>query len=310
MQYRPLGKTGIDLSVLGFGCATLGDIYGNVDPIEAVRAVRHAVDRGITFFDVAAYYGETLAETRLGPALQGLRDRVVLSSKCCRYKMNEFDFSGRSVHESLDASLQRLCTDYLDLFIIHDIEFGDRRQVEEEAVPAALEAKTAGKVRAVGISGLPIHHLKNVAQATDVDFILSYCHYNLLADDLDDVLVPYAAESGIGLINGSPLHMSVLSPEGPPPWHPASDRVKEAGRRVLELCAERGVNAPQVALRFCLDHPTLSSTLVGMKSREQVDQNLAILDMQNDPEVLAAIAEVVAPVKNDVWPEGRPENNP
>ena len=310
MEQRTLGNTGIQLSVLGFGAATLGDIYGGIDPDEGTRAVRHAIDRGINFIDVAPYYGLTLAETRLGEALDGVRDQVVLSSKCCRYGMREFDFSGKSVTESLDASLKRLRTDHLDLFIIHDVEFGDREQVEQEAVPAALEAKALGKVRAVGISGLPVHHLANVAAATGVDFVLSYCHYNLLVDDLDTVLVPHAATSGMGLINASPLHMGVLSSEGPPEWHPGGDDIKETGRKVIELCDTRGANASQVSLRFALDHPTLTSTLCGMKTRAQVDQNLAILDMQNDPTLLAEIADLVAPVKNRTWPEGLPENNP
>jgi len=310
MQYRKLGNTGIDVSVLGFGCATLGDIYGDVDPTEAERAVRHAIDQGITFFDVAPYYGHTLAETRLGAALEGIRDQVILSSKCCRYGMDVFDFSASSVHASLAASLERLRTDHLDLFIIHDIEFGDRRQVEEEAVPAALEAKARGLVRAVGVSGLPVHYLKNVAEATGVDLVLSYCHYNLLVDDLDQVLVPYAEKSGIGLINASPLHMGILSEEGPPPWHPASDAIKQAGRDVIALCHDRGASAPQASLRLALNHPTLASTLCGMKTRAQVDQNIAILESPDDPELLAAIAELVAPVKNQVWPEGRAENNP
>ena len=125
MEQRTLGNTGIQLSVLGFGAATLGDIYGGIDPDEGTRAVRHAIDRGINFIDVAPYYGLTLAETRLGEALDGVRDQVVLSSKCCRYGMREFDFSRKSVTESLDASLKRLRTDHLDLFIIHDVEFGD-----------------------------------------------------------------------------------------------------------------------------------------------------------------------------------------
>lgn len=310
MEQRTLGSTGIELSVLGFGAATLGDIYGGIDPDEGLRAVRHAIDRGINFFDVAPYYGQTLAETRLGEALDGLRDRVVLSSKCCRYGFREFDFSRKSVADSLEASLQRLRTDHLDLFIIHDIEFGDRSQVEQEAVPAALEAKAAGKVRAVGISGLPIHHLRNVAGATGVDFVLSYCHYNLLVDDLDRVLVPHAATSGIGLINASPLHMGILSAEGPPEWHPASDHIKETGRKVIELCDARGANVSQVSLRLALDHPTLTSTLCGMKTRAQVDQNLEILGLQNDPSLLQEIAELVEPVKNLTWPEGLPENNP
>jgi len=310
MRYRVLGNTGIEVSELGFGAATLGDIYGAIDPDEGIHAVRHAVDRGINLVDCAPYYGETLAETRLGEALSGIRDRVVLSTKCCRYGYRTFDFSRKSVRESLEASLKRLRTDHLDLFIVHDVEFGDRSEVVNEAVPAVLEAKEAGLVRAVGVSGYPIHYLGGVAEESGVDFVLSYCRYNLLIDDLDEGLLPWAQRTGGGLINASPLHMGALSPEGPPEWHPADPAVKEAGQRVIALCKERGHHPAHVTLRKSLDHPGIAATLVGMKTREQVDQNLAVLDYEPDPELLAAISATVGTAHNLPWPEGRPENNP
>ena len=310
MEYRTLGSTGIEISTLGFGAATLGDIYGAIDPKEGIRAIRHAVDQGITLVDTAPYYGQTLAETRLGEALDGIRERVVLSTKCCRYGFDDFDFSRESVMTSLEASLKRLRTDHLDLFIAHDVEFGDRAQVVDEAVPALLEAKAQGKVRAVGVSGLPLQYLRSVATEGDVDFVLSYCHYNLLCDDLDDVLVPWAAETNKGLINASPLHMGILSPDGPPDWHTANGAVKETGREIIELCAEHDIHPACVTLRMSLDHPAINSTLVGMKTRDEVDKNLAVFELTNDPKLLAEIDQLIGPVKNDIWPEGRPENNP
>src|SRR5690349_8685566 len=97
MKYRTLGKTGLRVSILGFGAATLGNEYGANDPREGERAVHAAIDLGINHFDVAPYYGRTLGETRLGEALKGRRDKVVLSTKCARYDVAGFDFSGERV---------------------------------------------------------------------------------------------------------------------------------------------------------------------------------------------------------------------
>src|SRR5438046_3154944 len=85
MQYRPLGKTGMSVSVIGFGASSLGDEFGAIDPGEGMRCVHAAVERGINFFDVSPYYGRTLAEERLGAALMGRRDKVLLATKCGRY---------------------------------------------------------------------------------------------------------------------------------------------------------------------------------------------------------------------------------
>ena len=155
MEYRKLGQTDLNLSVVGFGSATLGDVFGNVDPSEAIRAVHLAVDSGINFFDSSPYYGITLAETRLGEALAGRRDRVVLATKCGRYGFDEFDFSAKRVIASIDESLRRLQTDYIDLFQAHDVEFGDVQQIIHETLPALRQLQQQGKARYIGITGYP-----------------------------------------------------------------------------------------------------------------------------------------------------------
>ena len=308
MEHRILGKTDLKVSILGFGGAPLGNDYGTVDPSEGERAVHLAIDQGINYFDVAPYYGKTLAEERLGAALKGRRDRVILSSKCCRYGLDDFDFSAKSVERSIDESLQRLQTDHLDLLIIHDVEFGDRRQVIEEAVPAAHRVKKSGKARYVGISGLPPRFLRSVASEAPVDVILSYAHCNLLVRDLDEVLRPLAQERGIGLINASPLHLGILSDSGPQPWHLAPENVKEIGRKVVALCRSHGAVPAEVALRYSLAYPHVASTLVGIANPLQLEQNLRALESETDPGLLQMIETLVKPVLNETWPSGLPEN--
>src|SRR5580700_5395102 len=123
MDYATLGRSGLRVSKLGFGASPLGNEFGETDPAEGERAVHCAVDLGINYFDVAPYYGRTLAETWLGAALAGRRDKVVLSTKCGRYDVNQFDFSAARIRASIDESLRRLRTDYLDILLAHDIEF-------------------------------------------------------------------------------------------------------------------------------------------------------------------------------------------
>ena len=229
MDYRKLGKTDLNLSLIGFGGAALGGVFGNFDPGEGMRAVHLAVDSGINFFDTSPYYGITLAETRLGAALVGRRERVILATKCGRYGMDEFDFSAKRVTASMDESLRRLHTDYVDLLQVHDLEFGDARQVIDETLPALRRLQQQGKARYIGITGYPPKLLRRIAEGAPVDSILTYCHYNLMNTDMDEVLTAFARERGIGLINAAALHMGILTENGP--GGVASGAPGSAGRR-------------------------------------------------------------------------------
>ncbi len=309
MEYRTLGRTGVRVSVVGFGASPLGDEFGSISSLEAGKAVHAAIEGGINFFDVAPYYGRTLAETRLGAALAGRRDEVILATKFGRYEKNLFDFSTARLKTSVEESLRRLRTDRVDLLTAHDIEFGEREQIVNQTIPAMRELQRQGKARFIGISGLPLKMLADVAQRTNVDTVLSYCHYNLLARDLDQWLTPFAKERNIGLINASPLHMRILTAAGPPAWHPAPSAVKRAGAEVVELCRRRGVDPSVIALRFCLDHKDVSTTLVGMSNAIEVERNIGALEIETDAELLAEIDGIVAPIRDLTWASGSPENS-
>jgi len=309
MRYRNLGKQGPAVSVLGFGASPLGNEFRVTSAAEGARAVDCALDHGINYFDVSPYYGRTLAEERLGQALAGKRDRVFLATKCGRYDTDRFDFSPARLVRSIDESLARLRTDHVDLLQLHDIEFGDFRQIVDQALPALEAIRRSGKTRFIGITGLPLKMLARVACAVPLDTVLSYCRYNLMITDMDQWLTPVAGQKGVALINASPLHMGVLTERGAPAWHPAPPEVKQAGRAVVDFCRSRGVRVADVALRFCLDHPYVSTTLVGMADPGHVMENVRALDFEPDPELMAGIQRLVAPVKDVTWPSGRPENN-
>jgi L-galactose dehydrogenase len=308
MEYRPLDGTDLHVSVIGFGASPLGNEFGVIDPEEGERAVRHAIDSGINFFDVSPYYGRTLAEERLGKSLAGHRSEVVLATKCGRYDVDRFDFSAGRVMASVEESLRRLRTDYLDILHAHDIEFGDREQIVDETIPALRKLKEQGKVRFIGVTGLPLDVLADAALRGHTDVVMSYCRYNLLVRDLDTDLAPVLREHGIGLLNASPLHMGILTECGPPAWHPAAEEVQQAGKAVADICRRRGTSVSTVALRFCLDYPRAASTVIGMSRSSEVDANLRALATTIDSALQAEIDQAVQPVLNRVWHSGRRKN--
>lgn len=309
MQFRTLGKTGLKVSVLGFGASPMGNVFDPVDEKEAISSVHKAIDRGINFCDVSPFYGLTLAETRLGKALMGKRQDIVLASKCGRFGLQNFDFTRKKILASIDESLMRLKTDYLDLFQLHDIEFVDKQIIIEEGVPAIQEVVQSGKARFWGITGLPVRYLAQIARETHPDTVLSWAHYNLLEDEINDELVPLSSELGFGLMNAAPLMQRILSEEKLPEWHRSPDAVKAMQPKLSALCTRYGLRLSDVAIRYAVDHEAIATTIVGMCETHIVDQNIDALEIKIPNELMQEIHQLVAPVKNQMWYEGKPENN-
>ena len=311
MKYKQLGKTGFEVSKISFGAASLGEEYGSIDTSEGTRAVHCAIDRGINYFDVSPYYGGTLAETRLGEALVGKRDSILLATKVGRYKIEDgekFDFSAAGIRISLEASLGRLRTDCIDVFQLHDIEFVPRRLILDEALPTLHELKREGKIRAVGVTAYTLHLLHDVALRGDVDTILSYSRYHLMDTSMIEMLGPVVKEKNIGLINASPLGMRLLTDQGPPDWHPAPLRVVDVARQAAEFCRTRGADLSELALQFALGCDQVATTMVGMSKVSNVERNLAVLEKPLDEDLLTEVLKLVSPVANIYWEEGIAEN--
>ena len=309
MVYKTLGKTGLKVSTIGFGTSPLGAEFGKIDPEEGQRAVDYAIDNGINYFDAAPYYGRTLAETRIGKFLEGKRNKVILTSKACRYDITDFEFTAKRVMRSIEQSLKRLRTDHVDLYQVHDVEYGNIKQVVEDVLPAMFKLKQQGKVRFVGITGYPLTPLRKIAETEDIDTVLTYCRYNLMDTTMDEILTPVIRSRGIGLINASPLHMRVLTDKGAPAWHPAPKQVFEIAREAAVLCRQQGTTISDLALQFALAHKDVSITLVGMTKVHHVDVNIKVVGTQPDPQLLARVREIIKPVANIYWKEGLPEND-
>src|ERR1041385_3782644 len=157
LPQRPLGNSGLNLSVISFGASSLGQEFRKVDLTEAIRSVHVALDAGMNFIDTSPFYGRGMSEVLLGIALKEIpRERYLLGSKLGRYDLAHFDFSAKRVVESVDISLHRMGVDYLDICLCHDIEFVEMAQVVEETIPALRKVQQQGKVRFIGISGYPM----------------------------------------------------------------------------------------------------------------------------------------------------------
>jgi L-galactose dehydrogenase len=309
MQTRSLGNTGMNVSVLGLGTAPLGGNYGAFDEAKGIRAVRAALDLGINFLDSSPYYGATLAETRLGSALVGVpRDSYYLSTKLGRYGLDDFDFSASRVRSSVEESLKRLQLDYIDILIAHDIEFRDMEQVVNETLPAMYKLREQGKARFIGISGLPLKIYSYVLDRAPLDIILSYCHYCLNDDSLASLL-PYLESKNVGILNAAPTAMGLLTDDGPPPWHPAPQTLKDAAAQAAAYCRSRGRNITALAIHYSLADPRIASTFFGSAFPEQVADNIRWAKEPLDTELLAEVQKILAPVHNQTWQSGRAENN-
>ncbi|GLJ30507.1 hypothetical protein SUGI_0603900 [Cryptomeria japonica] len=314
---RELGYTGLKVSSLGFGASPLGNVFGTVKEEDAIASVNEAVRLGINFFDTSPYYGSTLSEQVLGKALKTLtipRDRYVVSTKCGRYKEG-FDFSAQRVTQSIDESLARLNLDYVDILQCHDIEFGSLDQIVNETIPALQKIKETGKIRYIGITGLPLNIFPYVLDRVppgSVDVILSYCHYSINDSSLEDLL-PYLKSKGVGVITASPFSMGLLTESGPPEWHPAPSELKAACAAAATHCKAKGKNISKLALQYSLKNTDISSVLVGMNSIQQVQENVAAAIEANkgqniDDELLKEVEVIFSPVKNLSWPSGVTQN--
>lgn len=315
MEYRQLGKTGLSLSVIGYGASPLGGVFGAVDEADSVRCVQTALGMGVNYVDVSPFYGQTTAETRLGRALRGIpRDQYHLSTKVGRYGNSEFDFSAPRVRRSVDESLARLGMEYVDILLCHDIEFASLNQIIEETLPALRHVVTTGKARFIGITGLPLGIFPAVLERAEVDVILSYCHHTILDTSLD-TLLPYLHAKKVGVINASPLAMGLLSGNlnSLPEWHPAPQPMRDAVAHAAAHCRSRGGNLADLALAFSVSRPDIATTLVGSASEREMRHNIQVVEnaaFAPDPILLAEVRTLLRPVRDQSWPSGISENDP
>ncbi len=309
MKYRKLGHTGMDVSILSYGASSLGSVFRDTDEAESIRAVHAALDAGINYIDVSPYYGLTKAETVLGKAIREIpRDRYYLSSKAGRYGADAFDFSAVRIVSSVEESLQRLHTEYLDILFLHDIEFVEPEIIYEEALPALERLKQEGKIRYSGICGLPLQLFEQFLPRIQVDAIISYCHY-ALNDTTLERLLPLIEEKGVGLVNASPLSMGLLSVRGAPDWHPAAGDIKAVCRQAAAYCAKHGQDIVKLAVQFSTMNERIPTTLVSTANPANIVKNAGWVDEPIDQALLQEVLAILEPIRNQTWASGIPAYN-
>ena len=288
---------------MSVGAAAMGGEFGDRREAESIETVHRAIDAGVNYFDTSPYYGRTRSEEVLGKALVGKRERIVLSTKTGRFDADEFDFTERRLRAEVDNSLRRLRTDYVDILIAHDVEFADPAIVLGEGLPTLAALKAEGKTRSIGVSGLPLHVMQKAVDAAEMDLVLSYCRHCLN----DTALGAHARDwrqAGLGVINASPLGMALLTPNGPPDWHPAPVPLADAARRAAAHCRERGADLAFLGMQYAFACPDVDTTMTGTSRLETLESNLEALNTPIDEELLAEVLAIFAPVADTTWPSG------
>ena len=307
MEYREIGKTGMNVSNISFGASSLGGVFHSLKEESGIEAVYTAVDNGINFIDVSPYYGHLKAETVLGKALKNInRSRYYLSTKVGRYGkdgVNYWDYSAKRAKESVYESMERLNVDYIDLINIHDIEFSDLEQVCGETLPALVDLRNEGVVKHVGITNLNLRHIKYVIDhvpAGTVESVLSFCHYTLNDDALADYL-DFFEEKNIGVINASPYSMGLLTERGVPDWHPAPEALKRLTKKAIEYCKSKNFSIEPLAVSFSVSNPRIATTLFSTTNPENVLKTIQYANTPLDNELLRDIQKIFEPGFRDTW---------
>ena len=309
MEKRTLGDTGLDVSVLSFGASSLGAEFRKIDLNEAIKSVHVALDHGMNLIDSSPYYGRGLSESLLGFALDGIpRDSYYLCTKLGRYAPTHFDYSAKRVRESIDISLERMRTDYLDIILCHDIEFVDMKQIWEETIPELQKIKQEGKIKHIGVSGYPMKIFREAAANSEIDVILSYNHYTLQNTMLLDI-VDEMKSQGIGVMNAAPFSARLLTNAPLPVWHKATDEVREVCKKAADHCTAAGVDIAQLALQFSVANPEMTTCITGSANPNRVAQWCEWLEKPLDEQLVKEVQEILKPIHNWFYVECLPENS-
>ena len=290
MNRRTLGRTGLSVSAIGFGAWAVGgnafgNSYGATDDAESTRAIRRAFELGCNVFDTADVYGHGHSETLLGAALHDVRDQVFIATKAGANFYNpdlRLDFTPGYLRFAVQRSLERLRTDHIDLLQLHNppinliSAIGTYEPLEE--------MKREGLIRFYGVSVHPPEEGVAAVRATKPDTVQIV--YNLARREAEDTFLATAQAANVGVIAREPLANGFLAGRynAASTWErgdirsrmprPYVAQISALGQRVQELARESGMTAAQLALKFVLDRPEIACAIVGMKTVQQVEENL------------------------------------
>jgi aryl-alcohol dehydrogenase-like predicted oxidoreductase len=307
MQYRTLGRTGIEVSPYALGTLMFATSMGN-DPGDSARIIGKALDAGINFVDTADAYGDS--EDVVGQALKGRRDDVVLATKFGRPTGQDPNHQGASrrwIITAVENSLRRLQTDHIDLYQLHR---PDPRTGIEETLAALTDLIQAGKVRAIGASQTPASDIVEAQWAADrrglARFHTEQPVYSILNRGIEREILPAIQRFGMGTLVWGPLGQGLLT--GRVRKNQDSD-LRRAGliqaltdesrldavERLIPLAAEAGLPLNHLAMAFTIAHPGVTSALIGVRTMDHLDGLLTGLDIALTDDILDRIDEIVPP---------------
>ena len=289
MEYRDLGRTGMRVSEIGFGAWAIGgDAWGPVEDTNSLAAMEQAMELGINFIDTADVYGEGRSESLVAKAIRGRRDEVILSTKgglMGHHRDPErepvYD-RPEKVKAALEASLERLETDHVDVYFCHI--WWDTPEETEAFIEAFDQLKGDGKVRAVGVSTNELDYIEHFDRDGGLDAV--QLDYSILNREPEREVLPYLHERGIGVVVRGPLRMGILTGKFSEETTFAEDDIRkdwpqerwfeESLEKVERLRPlEDGRTLGQLALRYVLSHPAVSVAIPGAKTPAQVEANAA-----------------------------------
>jgi aryl-alcohol dehydrogenase-like predicted oxidoreductase len=327
MEQRRFGNSGLSVSVLSFGTMTIGgkDRFGkmgNLGVADTARILDLCREAGVTTIDTADVYSFGASEEILGEALKGRREDFVLVTKSFMRLgttgPHDTGLSRKYLIKACEASLKRLKTDYIDLYIGHE---PDMLVSLEETMRAYDDLVTQGKVRYVGCSNNSAWQVMKALAVSEryglTRYVCQQVNYNLIARDVEHEIVPLALDQGVGIMAWSPLHAGLLSGKfrrGAPP--PSVSRVNDLGvpgtvdfdrvyrivDKLSEIGAARGATAAQVALNWVMNKPAVDTVIIGARDEAQLRDNLAAANWSLSAEEMLALDEVSAlPEPYPMW---------
>jgi L-galactose dehydrogenase len=311
MEYRELGGTGLKVSVVGYGTAPLGGMFGSSDEERGLQSAYRALDAGINFFDSSPFYGGGLAEERLGKVLRGRRHEIIVGTKAGRYGDQEFDFSAERIRRGIEESLRLLGTDYVDILQLHDVEFVGLEGPIGEGYGELIRLRDAGMCRFIGMTGYPTATIRRVMSECDLDVTLSYAHCTLLDDCLTDEVLPMAKERGVGVINAAAVALGLLTEAGPPPHiaQVVGQEICAVARRIVGVCQRQGADVSFLANQYSIQRSGCATTLIGTTKQRHLDSAVAAAAKPIDEELLADVLTSLGPDRRRHWMSGLPQNN-
>ncbi|MBX3084211.1 MAG: aldo/keto reductase [Anaerolineae bacterium] len=337
MEYRLLGKSGLKVPVLSFGTGTFGGggdfwrAWGTSDVTEATRLVDLCMDAGVTLFDTADVYSRGLSEEILGKAIEGRRNKLLISTKTTFRMSDDPTDVGSSrfrVLRSCEASLRRLNTDHIDIYTMHGF---DAQTPVEETLRALDDLVSAGKVRYLACSNFSGWHLMKSLAASDkhgwARYVGQQVYYNLMGRELEWELIPLGLDQGVGTLVWGPLGNGKLTGKirrGQPV--PEGTRIAQTGGEgtqipedvmyniidaVEAVAQETGKSMSQVAINWLLQRPTISTVIIGARNEQQLKENLGAVGWTLTPEQIAKLDKASQlPLNYPYWHQAGFECNP